>query len=224
MIRFQWSCALRSGVPTKQRRRICVWARYGSSAPPGSRSGLWADRRTSHGHRQPNKRSLGTITSTRERKRPDRLMRAALLGRASARVRVQISQFGIASASPGDRPLDSEQARAGRIRWSPLRFWGEGWGSGLRGDGPRRRFSDGGRAVTSERPCGQDRCLGRRQGSISSAARSAAAMASGLPVRVKTSTAVSANLITCGSPCSTARAKTSRAVSSRDCPPGGCCS
>ena len=94
----------------------------------------------------------------------------------------------------------------------------------LRGDGPHRRLSDGGRAVTSERPCGQDRCLGRRQGSISSAARSAAAMASGLPVRVKTSTAVSANLITCASPCSTARAKTSRAVSWRDCPPCGCCS
>jgi hypothetical protein len=38
---------------------------------------------------------------------------AALLGRASAQVRVQISRFGIASASPGDRPLDSEQARPG---------------------------------------------------------------------------------------------------------------
>jgi len=154
----------------------------------------------------------------------DRRSCAALLGRASARVRVQISQFGIASASPGDRPLDSEQARAGRTRWSSLRFWGKGWGSGCGVMGLIGRFSDGGRAVTGERPCGQDRRLGRRQGSISSAARSAAAMASGLPVRVKTSTAVSANLITCGSPCSTARAKTSRAVSSRDCPPGGDCS
>jgi hypothetical protein len=46
-------------------------------------------------------------------------------------------------------------------------------------------------AVTIERPCGQDRCMGRRQGSISSAAGSAAAMASGLPVRMKTSTAAS---------------------------------
>jgi hypothetical protein len=68
-------------------------------------------------------------------------------------------------------------------------------------------------AVISEGPCGQDRCLGRCQGSMSSAARSAAAKASGLPVRAKTSTAVSANLITCASPCSTARAKTFRAVS-----------
>jgi len=33
--------------------------------------------------------------------------------------------------------------------------------------------------------------MGRRQGSISSAARSAAARASGLPVRMKTSTAAS---------------------------------
>ncbi len=54
-----------------------------------------------------------------------------------------------------------------------------------------------------------------RQGSISSAARSAAAMASGLPVRAKTWTAVSANLMTCSSPCATARAKASLAMSSR---------
>ena len=37
---------------------------------------------------------------------------------------------GARLAQPGDRPLDSEQARAGRTRWAPLRFWGEGWGSG----------------------------------------------------------------------------------------------
>lgn len=40
-------------------------------------------------------------------------------------------------------------------------------------------------------------------------------MASGLPVRAKTSTAVSANLITCASPCPTARMKVSLAVSSQ---------
>jgi hypothetical protein len=55
-------------------------------------------------------------------------------------------------------------------------------------------------------------------GSMSSAARSAAAMASGPPVRANTSTAVSANLMTCSSPCSTARAKVSAAVCSLDCP------
>lgn len=64
--------------------------------------------------------------------------------------------------------------------------------------------------VAGELSCGQDRYLGPGEGSISSVARSAAAMASGLPVRAKTSMAVSANLITCASPCSTARAKISR--------------
>jgi hypothetical protein len=67
---------------------------------------------------------------------------------------------------------------------------------------------------------GNDACAAG-QGSISCAARRAAAMASGLQVRAKTSTAVSANLITCASPCPTARVKVSLAVSSRECPPPG---
>ncbi len=57
--------------------------------------------------------------------------------------------------------------------------------------------------------------LGQR--SISWVARTAAARAARSPVRAYTSAAVSANLITCSSPCSTARAK----VSSAACGPAG---
>src|SRR6266581_769526 len=57
----------------------------------------------------------------------------------------------------------------------------------------------------------------RGQRSIRSAARKAAARASELPVRAYASAAVSANLITCSSPWSTARAN----VSSAGCGPAG---